>query len=286
MKRTLAYFILVMTTVSLLAQEPIVLKLWPSGAPNSNGLIGEEEILENGRIANVTDPTLTIYPAKNGNGTAIIACPGGGYIRLAINHEGHDMASWFNHQGITYAVLKYRMPNGKIEVPLSDAQQAIKIMRLHAEEWNINPQKIGIMGFSAGGNLASTVATHFTSETDRPDFQILFYAFMTMNPYMAKTMLGENASQARLDLYTNIKQVNKQTPPAFLICSADDKTVSYDNSILYFQALRSYGISAALHIYPSGGHGWGFNESFNYKQQWTGELAKWLSEMDKSFITK
>ncbi len=277
MKRISVILVGILMSVWMVAQtNPIVIDLWPNGAPNESGLTGPEQVLENGRIANVTHPTLTVYPAAKGNGTTIIACPGGAYVRLAMKHEGHDMAEWFNAQGITYAVLKYRMPNGKIEVPLSDALQAIKIMRQHAKEWNVNPKKVGIMGSSAGGNLASTVATHYTSEADRPDFQILFYAFMTMNPYMARTMLGEDASPERLELYTNIKQVNANTPPAFLLCSADDRTVSCDNSILYFQALRKHKIEASLHIYPSGGHGWGYKESFPYKREWTAVLEKWL----------
>ena len=223
-KYLLSTIIAIFMMSNLTAQiEPIVIDLWPDGAPNESGLTGPEVVLENGRVTNVTSPTLTVYPAEKSNGMAIIACPGGAYIRLAVDHEGHDMASWFNNQGITYAVLKYRMPNGNIEVPISDALQAIKIMRVNADQWNVDKNQIGIMGSSAGGNLASMASTQYTSADDRPDFQILFYAFMTMNPYMAKMMLGENASQERMDQYTAIKQVTKDTPPAFLLCSADDK---------------------------------------------------------------
>ena len=139
-------------STALSAQKPVELELWPDGAPNSNGITTPEQKLENNRISNVSEPTLTIYPAAKPNGLAVVACPGGGYIRLAMNHEGHDMADWFNAQGITYAVLKYRMPNGHHDVPLSDAHQAIRLMREHANEWHI--QKVGIMGASAGGHLA------------------------------------------------------------------------------------------------------------------------------------
>ena len=165
-------------STALSAQKPVELELWPDGAPNSNGITTPEQKLENNRISNVSEPTLTVYPAAKPNGLAVVACPGGGYIRLAMNHEGHDMADWFNAQGITYAVLKYRMPNGHHDVPLSDAHQAIRLMREHANEWHI--QKVGIMGASAGGHLASTAATHYTAGT-RPDFQILFYPVISMD---------------------------------------------------------------------------------------------------------
>ena len=153
-------------STALSAQKPVELELWPDGVPNSNGITTPEQKLENNRISNVSEPTLTVYPAAKPNGLAVVACPGGGYIRLAMNHEGRDMADWFNAQGITYAVLKYRMPNGHHDVPLSDAHQAIRLMREHANEWHI--QKVGIMGASAGGHLASTAATHYTAGT-RPD---------------------------------------------------------------------------------------------------------------------
>lgn len=145
---------LVFFSTMLTAQKPVEIKLWPNGAPNTNNMTQQ---VENGPLY-VAEPTLTVYPAKEGNGMAIVACPGGGYTHLAMNHEGHDLANWFNSQGITYAVLTYRMPNGNNEVPLSDAQQALRIMRQHAAEWNL--QQVGIMGSSAGGHLASTAATH------------------------------------------------------------------------------------------------------------------------------
>lgn len=269
-----------MTTI-LSAQQPIVINLWPNGAPTNNGLTGEEQKLENGRIANVTNPTLTVYPAKNGNGMAIISCPGGAYIRLAMNHEGHDMAAWFNAQGVTYAVLKYRMPNGHHEVPLNDVQQAIKLMRQHSGEWGFAPNKLGIMGSSAGGHVASTAATHFTSDEDRPNFQILFYPVIKMDARFGQVLLGKNPSDEMIKKYSNELQVTSQTPKAFLLCSADDRTVSCDNSIQYFQALTTNKVAASLHIYPTGGHGWGYKDDFIYKREWTAELEKWLREINK-----
>ena len=161
MRKLLSVIVSLMTAMTF-AQQPVELPLWPDGAPNSNGLTGGEKEVSPHRISNVTDPTITVYRAPQPNGMAVIMCPGGGYSRLAMDHEGHDMAPWFCGQGITYVVLKYRMPNGHCEVPLSDAERAIRIVREHAGEWNIHPRKIGIMGASAGGHLASTLATHYS----------------------------------------------------------------------------------------------------------------------------
>ncbi len=282
MKRLLTLCLLLLAAGYAVAQpKAIEVDLWPNGAPKENGLTGPEQPLENGRVANISRATLYIYPAPTPNAPAIIACPGGGYRRLAMNHEGHDMATWFNKQGITYAVLKYRMPNGKSTIPISDALQAIRTLRERAEEWNIDPQKVGIMGASAGGNLAAQAATQFTSEEDRPDFQVLFYASLTMSKYAAQSLLGGDESEEAIDRYWPTKQVKENTPPAFLLCSADDRTVRVQNSIEYFQALRAKGIQATLHIYPSGGHGWGYEEWMPYKREWTAELERWLEQWTK-----
>ena len=279
MKRILTLALLLLAAGYAVAQpKPIEIDLWPNGAPKENGLTGPEQPLENGRVANISRATLYIYPAPTKNAPAIISCPGGGYRRLAMNHEGHDMATWFNKQGITYAVLKYRLPNGDIAIPISDALQAVRTLRERADEWNIDPQKVGIMGASAGGNLAAQAATQFTSEKNRPDFQILFYPFIMMSKWHAQSLLMGDASDEAVDRYWASKQVKENTPPAFLLCSADDRTVPCQNSIEYFQALRAKGIQATLHIYPSGGHGWGYEEWMPYKREWTGELERWLEQ--------
>ena len=279
MKRILTLALLLLAAGYAVAQpKPIEIDLWPNGAPKENGLTGPEQPLENGRVANISRATLYIYPAPTKNAPAIISCPGGGYRRLAMNHEGHDMATWMNKQGITYAVLKYRMPNGDITIPISDALQAIRTLRERADEWNIDPEKVGIMGASAGGNLAAQAATQFTSEEDRPDFQVLFYASLTMSKSAAQSLLGGDESDEAIDRYWPTKQVKENTPPAFLLCSADDRTVRVQNSIEYFQALHAKGIQATLHIYPSGGHGWGYEEWMPYKREWTAELERWLEQ--------
>ena len=259
----------------LSAQHPIQVKLAEEKTvdekPDIKGWINGDEY---------TEATLTIYPAKKPNGQAIVACPGGGYAGIATTHEGHDMAAWFNTQGITYAVLHYRMPYGKHEIPLSDAHQAIRYMRKNGEKWGI--KQLGIMGSSAGGHLASTAATHFDAET-RPDFQILFYPVVTMTDYTHQgskdNLLGKNPSEELVELYSNELQVTEQTPPAFIMHSSNDDAVPVLNSINYYLALCKHGVWSSMHLYPIGGHGWGYNESFPYKAQWKNELEKWLREI-------
>ena len=282
MKKILLLSFLFVTTM-LSAQKPVELPLWPNGAPNNNELTGTEQGRNNGGISNVTAPTLTVYPASHPNGMAIIMCPGGGYSGLAMHHEGHDMASWFNTQGITYAVLKYRMPNGHNEVPLSDAEQAIRMVREHAAEWSVNPQRVGVMGASAGGHLAASLATLYSSDKTRPDFQILFYPVISMQKGVThggcrKNLIGENPSQELEQKYSLERQVSPRTPQAFIMLSSDDDAVPPINGIGYFLALRDHKVPASLHAYPTGGHGWGFRDNFTYKRQWTEELEKWLRE--------
>lgn len=270
----------VLSQTWLHAQQPLELKLWPEGMPNDNGMTCQEE---NG-VLYVAEPTLTVYPATEGNGMAIVACPGGGYGKLAMDHEGKDMAAWFNNQGITYAVLKYRMPNGHKEVPLSDARQAMRILRHRAGEWQL--KRIGIMGFSAGGHLASTVATHFEDEESHPDFQILFYPVISMDPEYTHrgthdNLLGKQPAKEEEDDFSNELHVDGNTPPAFILHSSDDRSVPVAHSLNYYMALLRHQVPATLHIYPIGGHGWGYRDSFTYKREWTGELEKWLREINK-----
>ena len=264
------------------AADSLVFKLWPNGAPESNGLTGPEQVVSGDRVSNVSEPTLTVYKSFYPNGLAIIACPGGGYVRLAMNHEGHDMSKWMTQMGVTYAVLKYRMPNGHHNVPLADAMQAMRIMKEHASEWGVTT--IGIMGASAGGHLASTLATHYTAET-RPDFQILFYpmiSYMGIKDRLkghANPLLGTDPTDELIRNYSNELHVDSLTPPAFILMSSDDHTVSVNNVLAYYKALVANHVSATLHMYPQGGHGWGYLDSFKWKQEWTGELQKWLSQL-------
>lgn len=281
MKKILVLLFSFLTTM-LYAQNPIELPLWPDGAPNTNGLTGTQEDLNGGLVANVVTPSITVYRPSCPNGMAIIMCPGGGYARLAMAHEGYDMTPWLNAQGITYIVLKYRMPNGHREVPLSDAEQAIRLVRQHAAEWNVNPARVGIMGASAGGHLAASLATLYGSDETRPDFQILFYPVITMgadtHQGSRNNLLGENPSDELIRDYSLENRVTSRTPQAFIMLSTDDTSVPPVNSINYYMALVKQKVSATLHAYPVGGHGWGFRDDFSYKRQWTGELEKWLRE--------
>lgn len=225
--------------------------------------------------------TMSVYLPKKPNGMAIMMCPGGGYDHHAINHEGHDMAKWFCDQGITYVVLKYRLPRQNDTIPLSDAKRAIKNIRLNAKKWKVNPHQVGIMGGSAGGHLASSLATMYSEPIYRPDFQILLYPVISMDPKITNSgthnqLIGKQPAPGMEDHYTTCNRVDKHTAPAFIALSADDTGVLPINSLLYFEALRKYNVSATLHIYPTGGHGWGFKDSFTYKKEWTDELAKWL----------
>jgi acetyl esterase/lipase len=215
-------------------------------------------------------------PAK-----AVVICPGGGYSRLAMSHEGYDWAPFFNDLGIAAIVLKYRMPSSNPSLPINDALDALRLAGTHAVEWNIDPSDIGIMGFSAGGHLASTIATHAPQEL-RPAFQILFYPVITMNPEETHAgsrlhLLGENPTPEQERLYNNEYQVDDFTPAAFIALSHDDTVVHPINSISYYNALLSNNIPATMHIYPDGGHGWGIRSEFSYHKEMLTELARWLS---------
>ena len=266
-----------------------VIKLWEGAPPTNNELTGEEATRNDGTfVSNVSVPTLTVYlPEKTkATGMAVVICPGGGYSGLAVDHEGVMVAKWLNNEGIAAFILKYRMPNKHKEVPLDDAQQAIRYVRSHASEYNVNPSKIGICGFSAGGHLASTASTHFATSgvSTRPDFSILFYPVVTMMELThggsRNNLLGDNPSKEDIHTFSNEKQVNVNTPPAILLLSDDDKAVVPENSIGYYEALKRNGVPAAMYIFPTGGHGWGFKTDFAYYEQMTKLLSAWLKAID------
>ncbi|MFT0320636.1 GDSL-type esterase/lipase family protein [Bacteroides thetaiotaomicron] len=230
----------------------------------------------------IEQPSLRVFlPAPElATGRAVVACPGGGYSGLAVNHEGYDWAPYFNKQGIALIVLKYRMPKGDRTLPISDAEAAMKMVRDSADVWNLNPNDIGIMGSSAGGHLASTVATH-APEALRPNFQILFYPVITMDKSFTHmgshdNLLGKDASADLEKEFSNEKQVTKETPRAFIVYSDDDKVVPPANGVNYYLALNKKGVPSVLHIYPTGGHGWGIREDFLYKSEMQNELTSWL----------
>lgn len=259
-------------------------KLWPDGPLQTNGITGPEKT-ENDRISNVSVPDITVYPAntEKNTGKTVVICPGGGYSGLAAKHEGSDFAGWFSENGITAVVLKYRMPNHHCMIPLEDAQQAMRIIRKNAATWKLDPQKIGIMGFSAGGHLASTLLTHFDSLT-RPDFGILFYPVITFNPGYAhqgsaNNLLGKEQTLKLISYFSNEEQVTPETPPTLLLHSNDDKAVPVDNSLLFYNALRKNGIPTSLHIFPTGEHGWGYKMSFPYHEIMKSVVLEWIRKI-------
>lgn len=249
------------------------------------------------RISKITNPELlAFYPEKsNANGGAIIIFPGGGYRLVSMTNEGYDIAKAFNKLGYAAFIVKYRLPSDLIMEdktigPLQDAQQAIKIVRENAESWQINPSKIGIIGFSAGGHLASTLGTHFTkavianpnNTSLRPDFMILGYPVVSMGTYAHKgskaNLLGENSTDDLVKLYSNELQVDSNTPPTFIFHANDDKTVHAENSIDLARALKQAGIKSELHLYQAGGHGFGLYNKTT-KENWFDSLANWLSNL-------
>jgi acetyl esterase/lipase len=266
-------------SLNLQAQKPIIVHLWPNGAPNSNGCEGNEKETKS-IVTNITDPTITVYPSKRANSKAIIQCPGGGY---AFESNGWGAyAPVFNNWDITYIVLKYRLPNGgHDEATLSDVQEAVRIVRHNAREWNINPNEIGIMGSSAGGHLAAMASNLYTADS-KPDFQILLYPVITMEEKYThagtrKNLLGPDPTPEKVKRYSMNLQVSEYTPRAFIVLSEDDKTVPPINSIDYYVALLNHNVSATIHIYPTGGHGFGMSETMPWRYQWISELEKWLT---------
>ncbi|MXO06627.1 alpha/beta hydrolase [Flavobacterium sp. HBTb2-11-1] len=258
----------------------------------------EKEILKDGKLqstSQVSVPTLSIFIPKEvkPNQTAVVICPGGGYTHLAFEKEGTKVAEWFNSIGIAAFVLKYRMPTdltmkNKSVGPLQDAQEAIRYVRQNAAKWNIDPNKIGILGFSAGGHLASTASTHYDNKvyesaykvSARPDFSLLIYPVISMENEITHkgsqtNLLGNNPSKELIDSFSNEKKVTSKTPPTFLIHATDDTVVIPENSINYYLALKKNGVSAEMHVYEKGGHGFGLGVADTSKF-WTRDCEEWL----------
>jgi acetyl esterase/lipase len=285
--------------LSLPALSQTVMPLYPDSIPNSKPAPDKEhsEINKDGVliISKISRPNLTLFlPAREKvNGTAVIICPGGGYWVEAAGHEGADVARKFTEMGVTAVVLKYRIPDDSTMVdrsigPLQDAQQAIKTVREHATEWHLDPSRIGIMGFSAGGHLASTAGTHFTNAVIpnanhcslRPDFMLLIYPVISCQANIAhqgscEQILGKHPTQDQIDYFSNELQVTDETPPAFMVQSSDDPGVNPDNSILFYQALLKHHVPAELHLYEKGGHGYGLFVKDNH-ELWMERCRNWL----------
>ena len=238
------------------------------------------------RVVEFESPRMKVFlpPKTMENGKAIVACPGGGYSHLAQNHEGYYWAPYFNDLGFAYAVVEYDLPAGDKNIPMNDVRKAFAVLKDSAENWNIHPDKIGIMGSSAGGHLASTIATRPTEECN-PAFQILFYPVISLGKDIThagtrKEFLGENPSDDEVAEWSSHNNVSGNTSPAFLALSSDDKAVKPVNSLLYYNALVENQIPVAMFIYPHGGHGWGYRTNFRHREQMLQELTAWLKNLN------
>lgn len=271
-------------------------ELWNTDIP---GTIASETYMEShdinlDQVRNVKIPTLKIFIPENPNGTAMIICPGGGYALLAIKRSGYDVAKWLNKLGITAFVLKYRLPSDAIMEdksigPLQDAQESIRYVRRNAKKWQLHPNKIGVIGFSAGGHLASTLATHYkditykTKDTTsaKPDFTVLVYPVISMQDNSThkgsrNRLLGNKQSKEVIEKFSNQLQVNAHTSPTFIAHASDDKTVSVKNSIAYYMALQENNVPAELHVYQHGKHAFFLGRENTTSQYWRNQCENWL----------
>ena len=293
MYKKLIVFVCIIFSISTFAQEK-VMKVWPNGAPDDNGMTKPEEKYDGVRVRNVSEAEMYVYLPKkmNNTGAAVVICPGGGYWIEAMDHEGYDMAKWLAEKGVAGIVLKYRLPYGHDKIPSEDARRAMRIVRNNAEDWGINPGKIGIAGSSAGGHLASTVATRFdTGIKDskdplewvscRPDFALLLYPVITFSEEFGhmgsrKNLIGEGNDWEMVEKYSNELHVTPETPPTFLVLADDDKAVPPRNSVEFYLALKKNEVPAEMHIFQQGGHGFGMKKKNLPVDQWPNLFYDWL----------
>ena len=300
LKSIIAILFSAILIINVNAQNTI-LKVWPDGVPGSlnNESYVEKSTVSEGkatRYEKVTDPSIFVFlpPAEKATGTAVLICPGGGYGVLAFDHEGFAIARWLNENGIAGIILKYRLPSNMIMKdkstgPLQDAQEATRIIRRNASGWNINPEKVGVIGFSAGGHLASTLSTHYSEKvyeakdviSARPDFSLLIYPVISFDSAITHAgsrinLIGNNPSDNAIKHFSNELQISDNTPPAFLVHSADDKAVPVKNSIVYFEGLLLNNIIAELHIFQKGGHGYGLAVNRGTESSWPDLCLKWM----------
>jgi acetyl esterase/lipase len=271
----------------------VVFQLWPEGVPGGKPNAGEER-LEDGRIYHVHNPTLTYVPPVDGtpNGTAMIVCPGGGYARLAISNEADGAARVLGRMGISTFILKYRLAEYGYPAPLQDVLRAVRLVRSRAAEFGIRPDRIGVFGASAGGHVAGMAATLFDhpdgrtgapldAMSARPDFIALLYPVISMTKASAhsgsrKNLVGERPPVALVEQLSLETRVTKEAPPAFLVHTTEDRSVPHENSVLFFQALRSAGVPAEMHLYEHGSHGFGFSPDLGPTSEWPRRLEEWM----------
>ena len=266
-----------------------VIKYWDNRtAPHSNEESADEALNKSGHFTHTSETVFYLYKAElaKATGRAVVVLPGGGYSKVCIRHEGFALAKWFNEQGITALVVKYRLPNlGHKEVPLEDAQAALRYLRKHAGKLGIDPKKVGICGSSAGGHLAA-YASNFTEDKEKPAFSILFYPVITGTTWHThhntfRFLLGDGRTPAEQEYYSLENRVSETTPTTIMLLSDDDRTVPPISSIRYYTALKTHGVRATMHIYPSGGHGWAGKASFRYCTDWQRDLAEWIATLDE-----
>lgn len=291
MKNYIVLLSLILISFQLDAQNYII-PLYNGPIPNAKTSEVKERVDTSDivRYSHVQAPLIEVYlPAiKNRNGQGVVICPGGGYAILAYNWEGSDIAKFLNGKGIAGIVLKYRLPDDDSNIdpeksPLMDAQKAIEIVRDHAKEWGLDPAQIGIMGFSAGGHLASTAGTHFTAD-NRPDFMVLGYPVVSFDAEIThmgsrNNLIGENPSQELIEYYSNELQVSDDTPPTFIVHSLDDKAVPVENSLRLLQKLKEHNVPAEMHLYPYGGHGFGLAIGQGQLAEWPELMVKWMKSL-------
>lgn len=283
-----------LTATSIAVGSPTVIQLWPEGVPNAKPGLGEEKITD-GRISNVSVPTITVYgPAVDRpNGTAVVICPGGGYGLLSNDREGVQYANWLSTLGVTSFVLKNRLAEFGHPAPLQDVLRAVRVVRSRAAEFKINPDRIGVMGSSAGGHLAASAGTLFAhasgktgasldSVKARPDFLILMYPVITMKDPSAhagsrENLLGKQPTPELLRLMSVEDQVTSDTPPTLLIHTQEDKSVPIENSIVFFQALTRAGVPAEMYLFERGSHGMGMRDGLGTASNWHKRAEEWLS---------
>jgi len=298
-----SFFVLNAFMISGFSQT-LTIKLWPDGIPGSitDPSYVEKITTVDGRITRcerVVNPDLTVFlPAPDkANGAAVLICPGGGYGALAFDHEGNAIAKWLNDNGIAGIILKYRLPSDQIMKdkstgPLQDAQEAMRVIRRNASDWKIDPGKVGVIGFSAGGHLASTLSTHYAEKvyevkdnsSARPDFSLLIYPVVSFDTTIThrgsrNNLIGIKPDARLVERFSNELQITNETPPAFLVHSADDKAVPVMNSIGYFKGLQKNNIPAELHVFQKGGHGYGLAIDRGTESSWPDLCIRWLKQI-------
>jgi acetyl esterase/lipase len=285
--------LLLASAIAAGAAEPKVIPLWPEGVPGLKPDAAEERIVD-GRVVGVHYPSLTMYAPDKPNGTAVILCPGGGYVRLAIGESGGADTKWLNSLGVTVFVLKYRMVEYGYPAPLRDVLRAIRIVRSRAAEFGVRPDRVGLLGGSAGGHLAACASTMWDapegktgaaidSVNARPDFTMLIYPVVTMeDPYVhkgsRKALLGPNPSPELVQLLSIEKHVRKDAPPMFLVATMADQSVPVENTLQLYKALRDAGVPSEMHVYAHGAHGASRDPKYGTTALWPQRAEEWMHD--------